>query len=305
LKDGLENIDEVFKQAFDGFESNVDPSVWSNVQHSISSGSGGSSTPQVEPSTVSGIVGKSIALKIITGVIAVGTIGAGAYLAPDFFEANENVVVENIAIENNVVSEKVDEAEVVKENTKEEATIVHETIIEESTVSVESNTEEVQESIIIEEVSSQPEVKSSETEVKAVVSEASVKSDEAEVNEQKENQQEKIEETASQIEEEIIQEPTPIKKEAVVGVIPNVITPNGDGENDIIKITGEDLEAIEIFIMDVNGKMVFQFQSLDDVWNGKDKEGNDLLPGSYYMAGSVVDSYGNTKAIKTIVRLFK
>ena len=94
MKDGLENIDEVFKQAFDGFEANVDPSVWSNIQSSISSGSGGNSTPQVDPSAATGVVGKSLALKIVAGVALVTTVATSVYFIPGLFENEETVITE-------------------------------------------------------------------------------------------------------------------------------------------------------------------------------------------------------------------
>ena len=46
-------------------------------------------------------------------------------------------------------------------------------------------------------------------------------------------------------------------------------------------------------------------KSIDEEWNGKDQNGFDLIPGTYYMAGVVVDVDGNIKNIKQAVNLFK
>ena len=104
MKDGLENIDENFKQAFDGFESNVDPSVWNNIQNSISSGSGGSSTPQVDSSTLAGATGKSLALKIVAGVAIMGTVVTATYFVSTLFE-EEDVIAEHIVLEDSATEE--------------------------------------------------------------------------------------------------------------------------------------------------------------------------------------------------------
>ena len=95
------------------------------------------------------------------------------------------------------------------------------------------------------------------------------------------------------------------KVEAVVCKIPNAFSPNGDGENDIFKVTGENLEKIELFIFDKAGKIIYKIQTVEDEWNGKNQSGFDLPPGTYYVAGSVVDSSGNLKRIKQSIVLFK
>ena len=97
MKEGFENIDEVFKQAFDGFEGNVDPSVWTNVQNSISSNVG---SPQADPvsSVAVNTVAKSIALKIAAGVIALGTVVGGVYYANSSDVETEDVLFKKQSI---------------------------------------------------------------------------------------------------------------------------------------------------------------------------------------------------------------
>ncbi len=137
MKDGLENIDEIVKQAFDGFESNVDPSVWNNIQQSIASGSGGSSTTQVDPSTVAGVVGKSLAVKIIAGVALLGTVATSVYFIPDLFKDEEIAITENIVIDDNLI-ETVEETNVaIEELEGKEKEIVSGNVVSET---VKNNT---------------------------------------------------------------------------------------------------------------------------------------------------------------------
>lgn len=139
MKDGLENIDEVFKQAFDGFEANVDPSVWSNIQSSISSGSGGNSTPQVDPSAATGVVGKSLALKIVAGVALVTTVATSVYFIPGLFENEETVITENIITDNNSTELINEVAFTVAEELNTALTENNVVLVDEVEGSVESN----------------------------------------------------------------------------------------------------------------------------------------------------------------------
>ncbi len=93
MNKGLENIDEVVKQAFDGFEVDVDPSVWSNIQNSIATGP----EAAVQSGNSSAGLGKSTVLKFVAGVAAVGAIATTVYLSSD--KANNEKENEQIAQE--------------------------------------------------------------------------------------------------------------------------------------------------------------------------------------------------------------
>jgi gliding motility-associated-like protein len=61
---------------------------------------------------------------------------------------------------------------------------------------------------------------------------------------------------------------------------PNVITPNGDGINDIFEI--ENLpENTEVIILNRWGNVVFSSDNYQNNWDGKDTSGKELVDGVY------------------------
>jgi gliding motility-associated-like protein len=375
LKDGLENIDEVFKQAFDGFEANVDPSVWSNVQSSINSGAG--STPQVDPSTIAG-VGKSLALKIVAGAAILGTVATATYFVPDLFKNKETIVAENTVVEGGLI-EAVEEDEttvalaVVDKNVKGE--VVAE--IKESNTAV-SNDESVtevnrteREEVVVEGL---VETSENKTENNNSTSEASnsESTKEAEIKSTviKENNPSTVKESIKfsvKINVNVISGKAPLtvqfdaygegavvyewnfddntekeievspvhtffkegsyfvkcigvddngnSKEAYKTIIveknissslmplQNLITPNGDGQNDFIKIRGENIAKVSVRILDTKGNLVYTMNSMDDKWDGKNMAGNKLVQGQYPMIVVAKGTDGKDLQKKTMINL--
>lgn len=77
-----------------------------------------------------------------------------------------------------------------------------------------------------------------------------------------------------------------------------VITPNGDGANDVFAITCSDGEAVAIF--DRWSRLVFETSSYGNDWNGIDMEGVELPEGAYYW---VLRANSNTyKGTVTLLR---
>jgi gliding motility-associated-like protein len=67
-------------------------------------------------------------------------------------------------------------------------------------------------------------------------------------------------------------------------VIPNVITPNGDGVNDVIQlpILFEECLTYKILILNRWGNVVYQMTSSSNAFSGKDANGKDLQEGVYF-----------------------
>jgi gliding motility-associated-like protein len=66
--------------------------------------------------------------------------------------------------------------------------------------------------------------------------------------------------------------------------VPNLFTPNGDGNNDYFKIYGTGIDKIHLSIFTIEGILVFETNSIEEAtgqgWDGKYK-GNPLPPGKY------------------------
>lgn len=319
MKDGLENIDEVFKQAFDGFEANVDPSVWTNIQSGLNVGANNGTTQADPTSAVTGSVAKSAIIKIAATVIAVGTIATASYYIVNSDEEKEKVVAENVINEAPIESEVFLEEKTEEVLPQEETSILKEESFEDNNITIGEATKEEKGSLPVVEMNNNNSVTENTTSStndngESNSSELPVNSQNGQSSESTNNDKVVVakKETTKQPDSEtpnkqpVVEEPkTPVKKVAVVNDIPKAFSPNGDGQNDVIKIEGENLQKMELIIMDKTGKLVYKLTNIEQEWDGKDMNGFDLIPGTYYMAGVVVDKDGNTKNIKQAINLFK
>ncbi|MBC7411583.1 MAG: gliding motility-associated C-terminal domain-containing protein [Bacteroidia bacterium] len=82
--------------------------------------------------------------------------------------------------------------------------------------------------------------------------------------------------------------------------VPNIFTPNGDGKNDVFKVTGTGIKTINYVIFDRWGKPVFE----SDATTGWD--GSVQHDGTYYYVIKIVATDGvQTKDLKGLIQLIK
>lgn len=64
------------------------------------------------------------------------------------------------------------------------------------------------------------------------------------------------------------------------GVVPSVITPNGDGRNDYFRVAYD--QGMELSVFNPWGGMEYQTDHYENEWGGKDLKGRELPEGTYY-----------------------
>jgi len=63
--------------------------------------------------------------------------------------------------------------------------------------------------------------------------------------------------------------------------IPTAFTPNGDGLNDVFEIKGTPMADFNMYIYNRWGQQIWSTHNFEEQWNGEDKYGNPVEPGSY------------------------
>ena len=80
-----------------------------------------------------------------------------------------------------------------------------------------------------------------------------------------------------------------------VVTIPNIFTPNGDGENDLFKIRGtEAFEELTCTIFNRHGEPVYRFFGLNGSWDGYTHAGVKVSAGVYFVYLEVRSSDGDS-----------
>ena len=91
--------------------------------------------------------------------------------------------------------------------------------------------------------------------------------------------------------------------DAVFTRIPNIITPNGDGDNDVwdVKELAE-LDQYDLTIADYSGKVVYESNNYLNDWNAVDKSNNELPDGVYYY---LLHHRGNHSKLKGFIHVIR
>jgi gliding motility-associated-like protein len=69
--------------------------------------------------------------------------------------------------------------------------------------------------------------------------------------------------------------------------IPNIVSPNGDGENDTWEIGGEGVKTVDLRVFSRWGKLVYEQSNYNNDWNAQD------LPTGTYFYQLKIDNVAN------------
>ncbi|HIA05733.1 MAG TPA: gliding motility-associated C-terminal domain-containing protein [Flavobacteriales bacterium] len=76
-----------------------------------------------------------------------------------------------------------------------------------------------------------------------------------------------------------------------VKIVPNIITPNGDGVNDFFLVNEQLLYApIHLIVFNRWGVMVFEDTEYENNWDGDNFAGKPLAEGTYYYLLQLTDA---------------
>jgi len=88
-------------------------------------------------------------------------------------------------------------------------------------------------------------------------------------------------------------------------IIPNVITPNGDGKNDYFQLSNLDIIKMNCEIYNRWGNLVYKSHSITHLWDGKDQNGRDLSDGFYYYLIDLTLSSREARQLKGYIHLIR
>lgn len=93
-------------------------------------------------------------------------------------------------------------------------------------------------------------------------------------------------------------------KVSKIDEIQNVFSPNGDGINDIIKVDGENITKFHAAVMDSKGNLIYEWDSIDGFWDGRDNNNNILPKGTYYLVVTAKGEDGEQHIAKKSLQLY-
>lgn len=94
-----------------------------------------------------------------------------------------------------------------------------------------------------------------------------------------------------------------VDQEYFVGV-PDIFSPNGDGENDELKVRGNGIEFIEFYVYDRFGQLVFETREQQRGWDGR-FEAQDMPSGVYVYYAKITLINGRQEIIQGDVTLIR
>lgn len=360
MKKDLNHIENLFKNKFDGFEANVDPSVWNNIQSNIGGTTG-----------IAASATKAILTKVIAGVVIATGLATSTYflLVKENNKNSNQIIVENtitptqqlakgdIRTEENdaqkIEVKKVDQLKVnsapvisVKKKSNQEKTLknninntqsINENKTVEEVASTQKNSAQVEkqnnqespknmEETVVEQVKLNIKIKASTLNGKAPLDvEFDVDGDAvafswnfgdgSEISDQETSfhtfskpgkymvKLTAIDKNAnSKTVVQLVTVESNIKSS--LNPIPSVFSPNKDGINDIIKIDGEHIKKFNANVSDSKGNLVFEWNSLEGFWDGRDLNNQELPKGTYYIVVIAVGEDGEELNVRQSIQLF-
>ena len=257
-----DSIKDLFQEKLSQLETPVRPELWSAVSSSIASSSAVATT-----------TGMSLLAKITIGItIAASVSGAVIFLSKDEAKETPKIEVQNA---NKQKESKSNPTENKVENNSTVSTFNNSNPVNRVSENTATATNNIFESIIDNSSSNNTSL------VEGPISSAQIETKE-EVKAPKNNP--KVETSISAQNQETKQNTATEKlpeESKLQFKLPNIFTPNGDGNNDYLKLEIENVTEFVIVILDAKSNVVFKSEDADFKWDGTNLNGDKLPAGNY------------------------
>lgn len=269
-----DEIKELFSEKLGGYEAEVNPQLWGNIASQVAISGGGT------------VPGLSIFSKIIIGVGLISAIVVTTVIIKNNSESDQNntSIVEKNTNNDGRTKDKRPKQEVVLDIKKEVPTAEIEEPVE---IELESashgNNDAVKNELVPQKSNEIIEHASNPGADKTVQPETNTtKIAEAENNSTTgpDVKTEEIKE-AGVTNETVVENQTTNPENATykIEALPNIFSPNNDGENDFFLIKSDGLEEFNIVVLNSKSKVVYQSSNPDFIWDGNDLSGNPAPSG--------------------------
>jgi gliding motility-associated-like protein len=87
--------------------------------------------------------------------------------------------------------------------------------------------------------------------------------------------------------------------------LPNVFTPNGDGDNDLYSIKQQNIKTLEVVVFNRWGEQIAQYDGKTTQWDGKDTKGEEVSDGVYFVKAAAETTFGEPLQKQQFVHIFR
>lgn len=325
MNKGENDFEDLFKESFDKFEADVNPTIWKNIQTGLKGAGIG-----VLIQTIFNKIGSTTLVAAVSSVSAV----IATVLVMNFTNKQKEAAVEQKSDKTVVKADQASVKEIktflsdekgVKENKVETPAIV-ESQNEEIKAAESSKTSKTKIQSVIKSLAGQPVASISATPVAGTVplivnlnNTGTGKINKWTFGDKQRpdnsNNPVHVFETPG-VYTIVLTSTSPdgrtsmdsIKVEATGNssiLIPNSFSPNGDGKDDLFVFNSQNITSMEVLIFDKKGKTIYKSKGIDCKWDGKNQQGKMSQEGIYYYMVSADGRDGKKYEQKGSIQLIR